>query len=102
MNTLHYRSIIPVPRNILTAYDIDDDDYYSEYDWSDEYDDYDIFTDDVLVISKDGVFLTDSESYYREVIIDEDYTLQDVLREDYVLCDNIKDEVIRENPEYFI
>ena len=55
MNTLHYRSIIPVPRNILTAYDIDDDDYYySEYD---EYDDFDIFTDDVLVIAKDGVFL---------------------------------------------
>ena len=101
--SLHNRYAIEAPRNIFSLYDLDYYDYY-DGDYDDYYDDYygEYDFNEVFVITKDGVFITNSKNYYDKVQIDKDFEIQDVLREDYVLYDNIKSKVQNEYPEFFI
>lgn len=106
---LHSRCTPDVPKNIHTPYDAEDYDYFDDYfnDYFNDYHDNDNYgwdeNEDVFVISKSGVYVTDGSNYYSEVDLEEGFDIQDFLRERYVIYDKaLKRQIQNKYPEYFI
>jgi hypothetical protein len=106
MNSLHYRNIVEVPRNIYSLYDLEDccnhDNYYDYYDNYDCYYDYYVCTEDIFIISKDGIFFTNEFDTYFEVLIDSEFSIEDVFQDNYYINKEVVKFYKEEYPEYFI